>query len=144
MALLGARHPGRTVAVLDSCFSYSVQAVLQPERGGYQALLYITLELSENCGRLAVISKLSMIDMGPAQLKSHPNKPGATCRRMLTHASFLTQERRVTNGAVTVTLLAAVLSTFQDLAVLISGLAMLFSKVNVRSTFSPQSSSRCS
>jgi len=63
-----------------------------------------------------------MIDMGPAQLKSHPNKPGATCRRMLTHASFLTQERRVTNGAVTVTLLAAVLSTFQDLAMLISGL----------------------
>jgi hypothetical protein len=40
MALLGARYPGRTVAVLDSCFSYSVQAVLQPERGGYQALLY--------------------------------------------------------------------------------------------------------
>ena len=71
---------------------------------------------------------------------------------MLTHASFLTHERRVTNGAVTVTnaafyivtLLAAVLSTFQDLAVLISGLAMLFSKVNVRLTFSPHSSSRCS
>jgi len=71
---------------------------------------------------------------------------------MLTHASFLTQERRVTNGAVIVTnaafyivtLLAAVLSTFQDLAVLISGLAMLFSKVKVRLTFSPQSSSRCS
>ena len=49
---------------------------------------------------------------------------------MLTHASFLTHERRVTNGAVTVTnaafyivtLLAAVLSTFQDLAMLISGL----------------------
>ena len=42
MALPGARHPGRAVVVLDSCFPYSVHAVVQPERGGCQGLLYVT------------------------------------------------------------------------------------------------------
>ncbi len=56
MALLGARYPGRTVAVLDSCFSYSVHAVLQPDRGEYQGssvyYLRIVRRLRKACRNL--------------------------------------------------------------------------------------------
>ena len=45
MALPGARHPGRAVAVLDCCFSYSVRVVMQPKQGGHYNLPYVTFEI---------------------------------------------------------------------------------------------------